>query len=443
MIRKLGRAFGAFWKTLRAKQAAPGTLREFVYLDETSVESLLASLDGEVLTGITESRTKGHDVGIAATGEAIGVPTGLSPSFTRSRSITVEEQRKSVAQSAFARFRSRHYRNLRLHATENSNTDRLRPDAIRVPIASLLRGDLIEVDARLGASEVFQVRAVIDSMIGVVDAYPDLMGATETAAIRAAAPLGDLLGSLSQGLIPIEGEVAGLRYVRHDDFEGIVSADKASQLQAEGATVRDVVVAGVSLEPLYWQDVRRVLFSNQTYRLLGRLVNNGARDGWSSLKITEVLSRVNAQLADTIDSFGPLFLSTLQQGVSLPPAPNPSPALMHEILRAYVEECANLNNVTLTNELNSELNELISASPVAPSTVTDWTDLQKSLAERISTRAEQPLSPEALLDLRGKFPQASVPTAPPTPPIAHQIEFDQGEGTGPIYLEMEIIAIYW
>lgn len=441
MIQRIGHAFRAFWRVLRQKQQAPGTLREFVYLDETSVESLLASLDGEVLTGVTESRAKGQDFGIAATGDAVGVPTGLSPSFNRSRSVTVEEQRKSVAQSAFARFRNRHYRNLRLYATEIPGQDRSPRSEVRVAVGDLLRGDLIEVDAMLGASEVFQVRAVIDSMMGVLDAYPELMGATETAAIRSAAPIGDLLGSLSQGLIPIEGKVTGLRAVRDGDFEGIVSTEAAAKLQENGATVREIVVAGVSLEPLYWQDVRRVLFSNQTYRVLGRLVNSGVRDSWSSLKITEVLSRVNAQIADTINSFGPMFLSTLQQSADTAPPVTPSPLFMQQTLHAYVAAYASASNVSVTEELQIELNELISEVPSAPMSVSDWIGLQKSLARSITASTEEVLSPDAQLELRERFPQPS--DADPSSHVMTQNGSQTGQADRPVYLEMEIIAIYW
>jgi hypothetical protein len=436
VIRKLGHAFVAFWRTLRSKQAQPGTLREFVYLDETSVESLLASLDGEVLTGVTESKTRGFQLGVAATGDAVGVPTGLSPSLNRSRSVTVEEQRKSVAQSAFARFRSRHYRNLRLRAP-----DRGQPGAedVDVAIASLRRGDLIEIDATLGASEVFQVRAVIDSMMGVVGAYPELMGATEMAAIKAAAPIGDLLGSLSQGLIPIEGVVADLRAVSKDDFEAIVSVDVADRMRGEGATVRDVIVAGVSIEPLYWQDVRRVLFSNQKFRVLGRLVNDGARNSWSSLKITEVLSRVNMQIAATIDSFGPMFLATLRQEADSGSTAVPVESAAQETLRKYVQAVAELSNVVLAPELDFELSQHIEKSASTPMSADQWMVVQKTIAEQILAVAGHRLEPEVMLELRGRFPRPSATASSERNFVKRSIENE----TGPIYLEMEIIAIYW
>jgi hypothetical protein len=377
-VRRIARAARAFWKELRGRKTKQGQLREFVYLDETSVESLLASLDGEVLTGITESRTKGYELGLSATGAAPGVPVGFSPSAKRSRSITVEEQRKSVAQSAFARLRSRHYQSLRLEAEvgREEKPRRYLDSRTDLDLSTLRRGDLIEVDAVLGAAEVFKVKTVIDSMIGVVNAFPEMVPGAALAAIRQGAPIGALLGSLSQGLIPIEGVVAGYKSVKFEEREWIVADAIAQALVELGGTAQDVIIAGVTLEPLYWQDTRRVLFSHYKYRVLGRLVHDGGRSAWSAVKLSDVLQDVNVGLRDTIDSLGPMFLKALQEGedhVSAASSRKES-SDADEVLLRFALTVAVHSNLAWNADVESEAKQIVASHSSAADDPESWRD---------------------------------------------------------------------
>jgi hypothetical protein len=436
---RLRRAVKAFWAVLRNKRAEPSSLREFVYLDETSVESLLASLDGEILTGITESRTRGYELALSATGEAQGIPAGLNPGIRRSRSVAVEEQRKSVAQSAFARLRNRHYSSLRLQAHDARDTvsTPLRIDASRdVRADSLLRGDLFEIDLMLGASDVFQVKTVINSMIGVVDAFPEQFSTPALAPIRDAEPIAALLDSLSQGLIPIEGEVVGFRLVTVDGVEWVAPDDVARSVVAAGLGMsRPLVVAGVSLEPLYWQDVRRVLFSDLRFRVMGRLVHDGVRDGWSSVKLSDVLSRVNTQLAETIDSLGGTFLSTLQSGAQQDAQVDTTANAMKRQaqLRRFAERVVSEAGLQWTESDENALKKLASELDAAAVTLESWRDALRTLSDEILTRSNNRLEPEALTRLRADYPLPGQDRGDEIPDT----------NVAPGYLEFEIIAIYW
>lgn len=436
--KRLRRAFVAFWSILRSKGTTPGTLREFVYLDETSVESLLASLDGEILTGISESRTRGYELALSATGEALGVPVGMNPGIRRSRSVTVEEQRKSVAQSAFARLRSRHYGSLRLAVdeTRNAPSTPLHLDASRdVRADNLNRGDLIEVDVRLGGSDLFQVKTVINSMVGVVDAFPEQFSTPALKPIKDAEPIAALLDSLSQGLIPVEGEVIGFQLVTVGDVEWVVPEDVArSMVAAAQATARPLVVAGVSLEPLYWQDVRRVLFSDLRFRVMGRLVHDGVRDNWSSVKLSDVLSGVNSELARTVDSLGGTFLSTLKAGAERADQPDTEERMAKRSLqlRRFAESVVATASLEWTDEDESAWERHSSRIAVGTLTREDWRDALRDLSGEILARAGVPLDPETLLTLR---------TDHPLPADGGRSSI--GADAPPGFLELEIIAIYW
>lgn len=443
-MRRIAKAFKAFWAVLRKKKAKPGQLREFVYLDETSVESLLASLDGEILTGITESRSRGYELGLSATGAAPGVPAGFSPTASRSRSTTVEEQRKSVAQSAFARLRSRHYQELRLaadQAPEISARTVINPDEDLLA-TSLRRGDLIEVDAILGTAEVFKVQTVIDSMIGVVNSFPDLLPSNALDAVRQGEPIATLLGSLSQGLIPVEGSVVGYRHITYESRDWIVPDKVAEALVSAGAISHEVVIAGVTLSPLYWQDTRRVLFSESRYRVLGRLVHDGVRAGWSAVKVTDVLKSVNPELGRTIDSLGPMFLRALQNGEEQGDH-SVDPSSMTEPFLSYAEDLAEVAGLNWTPALKELIIDKLQQHPGEARNAEEWREKLKVVDNAVFSETANLVAPNALVTLRSRHPlmaTAHEPTASAVSPVPCSRESTDRART---YLELEIIAIYW
>lgn len=443
-MRRIAKAFRAFWAELRKKKAKPGQLREFVYLDETSVESLLASLDGEILTGITESRSEGYQLGISATGAAPGVPAGFSPTASRSRSVTVEEQRKSVAQSAFARLRSRHYQELRLAADRSTGTSArtvVDPDEDLL-VTSLHRGDLIEIDAILGTAEVFKVQTVIDSMVGVVNSFPDLLPPNALDAVRQGEPVAALLGSLSQGLIPVEGSVVGYRQISHGGKDWIVPNRVAEDLARAGATSTEVLIAGVTLSPLYWQDTRRVLFSESKYRVLGRLVHDGIRAGWSAVKVTDVLKSVNPDLGRTIDSLGPMFLQALQNGEDHEGLPV-APSSMRRQLVSYARDLAEVAGLDWTSALEKLILDALEQQPGEARDAEEWREKLQVIDNALFSSTANLVSPDALMTLRSMH---SLPATSSDPVVSVDSSDSLGDHSAKserTYLELEIIAIYW
>ncbi len=441
-MRQIFSAFKAFWFALRKKPKEPGQLREFVYLDETSVESLLASLDGEVLTGVTESRSKGYELGLSATGAALGVPAGVSPSATRSRSVTVEEQRKSVAQSAFARLRSRHLDHLRLEAESPARIEGRRTlnRSEDLDVSTLRRGDLVEVDAVLGASEVFRVKTVIDSMIGVAETFPDSIPASALSAIRQGAPISALLGSLSQGMIPIEGEVVGFRSVRHSGERWIVPTAVASAMEESGWSSEPLFIVGVTLSPLFWQDTRRILFSNYKYRLLGRLVHDGVKSSWSSIKLADVLKDVNSELSATFESLGPTFLKALQDGSGVNAADDKLDEAGVARLLAYGGSVAAAADLPWTPSLREKVFQIVSDSSGQPG-VEDWATTQRLIDDAVFSMTCNRVIPTKLALIRGEYPRPAVNASVVSPTGGADATASGGQGAN--YVEVEIIAVYW
>ena len=128
----------SFWDRLRRKQqpqvgpapepeAVRGDLREFVYIDDVSVQSLLASRTGAIATNYTDSQTSETKRSREAN---IGVgygPLDLSGKANREESVGVTAQvvRQSNAQARFKQLRETELDELRLRAAPPDAPDNI------------------------------------------------------------------------------------------------------------------------------------------------------------------------------------------------------------------------------------------------------------------------------------------------------------------------------
>lgn len=274
---------------------------------------------------------------------------------------------------------------------------------------------------------MFQVQAVIRSMIEVVDSYPGLLETSQQAAILSGEPIAALLESLSRGLIPIEGEAIDLQVVDRDGEALLVSGAP----HGSGLPVR---IAGVTLEGLYWQDVRRVLFSRGEYRMLARLLHDGVREKWSPLKITEILSQVSSDLAATIDGLGTTFLGSLRDGARR--------TIVSEDLKAartaaLTDFAGRLRSAAGADGLDPHTGARVASVAAQVSSEIDegaewWKGALNRMADAALGGASESVSPADLAALRGEFPEPTL-----------QGSAAGGEPPSTPHLEVEVVAIYW
>ncbi|MGO8870616.1 MAG: hypothetical protein ACLQPH_04305 [Acidimicrobiales bacterium] len=310
-----------------ATKNAGTPLREFVYLDEVSVYSLMASRLGPIAAEFTETESSSLR-GEVGTSIQAGVPIAkgsinstLNSSHTRGSQVV----RKSIVQTTFKEFLDYERPHLALAP--------MSPDATVPEIASgdlskcaasqssgwildpttLRRGQLIETDVVLEAESIFRLSAVIAAMLDIAQDSQEWLRAENTSQIGQFQAINRVIENLLVGLVPLRGRAVDYQIVRDNDREWIVHHRILDQLVPPIAeTAEPLYIVGVSEESLYWKDIRRVLFAESPYRILARISRRGLNETWNPVKLVDILREVVPEMADTIDTFGRIDIKHLR-----------------------------------------------------------------------------------------------------------------------------------
>lgn len=296
-------------------------LREFVYLDEVSVYSLLASRLGPIAAEFTETQTASLQSEI---GSSLHAGAGIAKAEVDSRVLSRQSQgtqvlRKSIVQTTFKELYELEAKSLAMRPMP----DELEPPDIGslkelVPVEEVLaadgwivdpetlgRGKLVELEVRLEAEAIFRVSAVTSTILEILEQNRDILGVDNLDELIQMKSVNRILEELLVGLVPIRGLAADYGVVELQDKEWIVHRELLNRLPPEDPPlVRPLYVVGVAEQSLFWKDIRRVLFSNADFRVLTRISQNGLQDSWTPVKLADVLGSVMPSLADRIDAVG-------------------------------------------------------------------------------------------------------------------------------------------
>ncbi|MCT9819836.1 hypothetical protein N3K63_05985 [Microbacterium sp. W1N] len=324
------------------RRNALGEIREFIYLDETGVESMLAAVDGEILVQTTNSTSRSREFTAGATmpGDSAFGATEVSTGLKLGRTRAQEETRKSVAQSAFARFRSKNHQSFVLrHAPTyrwlaKRRLDALDQSALRkygagVKVSDLRRGDLIELEVTLAAADSYQVRTAINAVADVVNSFPELLPLEQREVFRQVRPLTALIDNLNGEAVPVVAMLPNLRLVT------IGGEDWLTVTPGESSDV--VELHAVTMPNWFWGDLGRTLFQSRRYTVLCRIIDPELRPESASSYVGAILNVVHPQLAATVDNIGPMMMGALRQGTERGATGRPS-----EWLSAYADGVAEL-----------------------------------------------------------------------------------------------------
>ncbi|MFD5815082.1 hypothetical protein [Streptomyces sp. NPDC127038] len=432
-------------------------LREFIYLDEVSVTSLLASILGAIPSEITEKLTNSTRSEASGSGEhkfvAGKVNAGIKREVTRTSDYQV--LRKASIQATFKDLYASVESSL---ALRSGHLPELKP-AVRRKIRNaspggldiapwifdsteLKRGQLLELQVELRADAIFRTSTIISSMTNIIGQSPALAAEIDTQEMRTAIELNGFIQELMAGLIPIKCQVLDYEISSIAGRDYIVHSSLFSELPLIYRRNRKPLhLVGVVEEALFWKDIRRVLFSSSPVKVLCRVGHDRVQDSWSPVKLVDVLKEVIPDMESAMDDFGPSALRALTGGMD---DSRDVSQLRQAALIRYAELLIESQGLTMPEALRARITEIASARSSQLGSVIANRTIFREVTECVSDGISHRFASEDLGRLRGQalaqfglMVDGSLSVRP---------ENSSGrldETVDGKFIDAEIVAIYW
>jgi hypothetical protein len=426
--------------------AAP--LREFVYLDEVSLRSLLSSQTGEMTEGVSEQSGEAREAEIAA---IVGANAGIvakaeaSSRFQTTNSSSIQTSRKATVQSWFRELHD--IDGLRLIEPPESVTpsedtasllQRDDPSTV-VKSQDLKRGALVEFRVTLSADPVFHLGTMLSEFTSMADDYPGMFAASGSlAVIEEVQPVNKILQRLLAGLIPIRAVAVDYVVVEVNGAEYVVHRDSVQRL---ALTSRPLAIVGVTDHLAYWKDIRRVLFSGTDFTMLCRISRSELQDTWTPVKLADLFRDVVPNLVGQINAAG-----LVPFGASTVAASNQADQQLAEALRSYRDLVLEHAGSELSDDSAQAIDVLIGKLRIRSQTASEQRSAFAVLLNALREHVEIVLKPNKDARFRDfarmssglpLFPAKGL-AAQPVPTAPSRVDSE-----APRLLDVEVIAIYW
>ncbi|MFI6960983.1 hypothetical protein [Streptomyces sp. NPDC050255] len=431
-------------------------LREFVYLDEVSVTSLLSSRLGALPSEYTDTLSNSikSEVSSSVNLDAKVVKSGVSSRFEATQSKDSQVLRKATIQATFKDLHEyERLNNFRMITPERSEGDPPRWDKIAADLSrqtsegyaqswmlndkSLERGELIEVKVRLRADPTYRVSSIISTMADLLsNSY--LAATVNPEDMEQGQAFNEILESLMAGLVPLKCEMVdysafdinGIEYAVHRKME-------AGLPESIRATRKPVYLTGVTEQSLYWKDIRRVLFSDAPVWVLGRIAVTGIQSRWTPVKLVEVLKEVLPDLGEEIDRFSSGALNALAEDSS----PEEAASQKVRVLVLYAELLAGRCSLSLNEEARARIDFLARENSGYLESFTESRRAFRLIVEELESRFSATIPPDTAVqersrawDLSGMSPgDTALPQSRPSSDASGDERF----------VDCEFVAIYW
>jgi hypothetical protein len=439
------------WRRAKSSPANDEPLREFIYLDEVSLRSLLSSQTGEMTESISNQTANSFDAEVGSSISA-GVPqisnAELTSRFQTSNSSTLQTSRKATVQSWFREF----YKRPKLRVvepqrdvpSESSPEELIRNENKSVCIQSeqLQRGELVEFRVKLSPDPIFHLGTMVSEFSGMAEDFPGMFAennALET--LKQMQPVNRILQRLLAGLIPVKAEAIDYVVVEVGNIEYVVHRDAVSGL---GLKEKPLVIVGVTEHLAYWKDIRRVLFSEAEFTILSRISRSGLQTSWTPVKLADLFRDLVPGLVEQINtaSQNPATIPSSTNEVSV----NADERLFNTLL-LYKSELLQETGAKISKEQDTQVDEKIRSLLPLTASVTEQRAAFSAVKAIVANFVEVAITPSEDLELREKsrqlsglplFPQISVNQQPTTnQPVMPRVEDDQR------LLDVDFVAIYW
>lgn len=431
-------------------------IREFVYLDEVSVYSLMASKEGMIATEITDAQASSLEAEASGT---ISASAGLAKAQTGARLQSTESKstqvlRKAIIQSTFKDLHARVADSLAIRPVPSGTApprcctvDELMTmpadGAWVIDPATLTRGTLVEIDVILEAEPLFQARTVLSGVLDIIQEDTALFGVDDLGPLAQSAVLNRMLDKLLVGLVPLRGQALDYVVVRLGDGGELVVHRSVYDQLSDSPPTQPLFLVGVAEQSLFWKDIRRIVFSGSRYSVLARLGRSSLQSGWTPMKLADVLGRVVPDLGDTLAFMNQSMLSLMAQGVANE-ARRSTGGPQREALWRFASMLAEKSGVELSEDELAEAGLLDAAADLnGDLPVERWRAACAPITAYIESRSGAVVDRQFAADCRvaarveaGIAPLAAPAIGEPLNPPA-SLPVDER------LLDSEIIAIYW
>jgi len=435
----------SWWR--RKRKEVRDRHREFIYLDEVSVVSLLASLHGEIKQSVTDTLTQTEESVLTS---SVSGPKGafsLQSKEGSTRSSAREVVRRAVIQSNF-RDLWRSDVGVLLHDTKSNGRTwkhqistlpelkrelkSLRKGKLAVELTSIKRGSILEMNIRLEADRLFKMITVGTNLLGLVDGKEELFGLLGKEMDKAS-PTIQVLKELSVGLVPVRGISKSHCVIEVDGKSLVVATDVLAQGGELLASARELELVGFTEEGSYWRDLRRTLFSGSAYSAYVRVEKGATAQPWSPIKLADLFEGAVPGLGDAI-------VSSLQELEAGKPAHldvlENEPLTDADRLRGFAEDLAREFAVTPNPEaIENGIKEAASALSGAVS----FTERRRAYDLLVDIIVGGGADREMVRRVRATWIDRVAPAQ-----VAGQGKAAaEAESPPPVQLEVGFVALYW
>ena len=442
--------------------------REFVYLDDISVLSILASRTGSIATEFTESHTSTQSSEInSSLGVGIGVAKANIGSMIDAGQVEASQVlRKTIIQSSFKDLYDIERSELALRPalpdqlpTVNSFShlkgllESSEKSGWLIDQHTLHRGDLVEVEVELEADPIFQMATIIKTVSELMEENRELFEDDAPAQIRDIQSIVRLIESLLADLVPIRGRLVDYGWIEICGRDVLVHQSILCRIpKEERPKVHPAILVGVAQRDLFWKDIRRVLFSQAKYTIYCRIATSGLKDRWNPIKMAEIFSGIASDFDEILQSLGGELKSALDRRVRSATAgtatASPAPMLNQDaqrqlaLLSKYMESLAAYHNrviepadlEALTRGTERPRNWLDSVDDYRPV----FANVTKRMDDSLGVKTPPKVAHKLRIETLGRpFQEKTVQ------PVSLAASDNPTEFQHEKFLDTEIIAIYW
>lgn len=429
------------------REVLKNPLREFIYLDEVSLQSLLSSKNGEMTSSTstenyqsveTESQ---YSANVATTG--IG-KAGMGLRYQTQNSSTLQTAKKATVQSWFRELDK--VPNLRKVETIQEvqafadNKELLACDNHSVCMHGdqLLRGDVVEFRVRLAADPIFHLVTIVSEMKAMAEDYPTMMaGNGGMEQFGELDGISKVLQRLLAGLVPVRAQVIDYVVVVVENHDYLVHIDAIKELDIEH---KPLEIGCVTELDAYWKDIRRVLFSEGEFTILSRVAQSGLKSKWTPVKLADLLGQLAPDLEQKIDDAARIMFDATKRGAQQHEQSSSFATLLENYTKLHIEEIGLILDETQRTAVEQKNVELGTAGK----SVSEQTAALKNMAQFLSTITDREIDAKKALQLRDNAREASaisyLEPSKNSPKVSRK---DNKMRLGDRFLDVEVIAMYW